>query len=835
MKRTKATITTLLSVSALLLGGCFGEKERHYPVEGDYLTGYTAKNIYKAYMGSAPKDLNAIASQSGDVISHIANFEDCLLMNDGYGILSKSLAATATRNDSNTEFSFTIKPGIKWMKSDGTQYVNRGGKGDPQYVTAKDFLTTAKAILDPKNNSEIYYMYTLFIENAWEYYCYKIMTNHMAEGTSVNGHTAEELKKDKNLQCTVLMELIKEYSNEDSKETITPTMLTQIDRFQRVGVKVSSSGVLTYKLNQPAPFFPTMLTYTPFTPINEYFLDEQGGAGSEGHYGQKRENILYCGPFICSEYTTQGMKYVKNEEYWNKDYVHIDKVEYIVADTTLGYADQREAFKDRTVDGFSLNKIEDPVGWQEYIVGDGTGTIEKPYSPIVNSRELDDIDYTYHFVVNPNRSTEKNSYANSAFYKSFGSDEKIVADIENTNRALSLQPVRKLLLHGFDLERYNESYKAPERDQYQMNTFTPRGYVYDEKGNDYVSYYYQYFAEQKGLEPTNPEETLADVGEKVVGPQQIGGVNYTDDATILAKYPWLSASDMVDDAQKAIELYNADPANTKKITLPINIEFLGVGQLSPSAAEYEEDAVIHWNERANGCVISDTRHKETGLPLCKNAQVESGKQYDIFYMRLSNASNSDALTAQTNNGYYTLYTGWGWMGDYADPLTYVHCYAVNGEMSKMCGNTNAEAISYALNEDKTALVPSQLYKEYTQAVIEANEERSAMSTRYDAFAKVEYMLLNELYLMCPQAMYTQGYAVSVSRAAGYENPTAHYGLADHILSGMWVLVDAPLGEDRQKARDLREEREAAALESVGNNATNGAFTDYKPSWDKSVN
>ena len=815
MKKNHAIATTVVALSAMLLAACPGPTQEDYRVTGDYLTGKAAKKEYNAYMGTAPKDLDARKSQSGEVISHIANFEDCLLMNDGYGILRKSLAATAEKNADDTVFSFTIKENIPWVKSDGTQYEYRGQK---QYVTAKDFETMAKQILNYNTGSEIYYMYTLFIKNAWEYYCYTMMTKRMADGTKIYGYTPEQLKESKQLQAEVLTRLVKEYSNADPDTPITEDRIAKIANFSEVGVSVKS-GVLTYTLNQSAPFFPTMLTYTPYTPLNSHFLDEQ-----KGSYGAKKENILYCGPFLCKDFSSESMKYEKNPYYWNKDYVHIDKVNYIVSDASLGYADMRKAFNEGRVDGFSLNK-QDEVGWAEYITGGegGTGTIQEPVSELVNSRELDDIDYTYHFVINPNRSTESASFANSAFYKSFGNDEAKVADIQNTNKALQLQEVRKLILNGFDLASYNEYYRAPERDQYQMNTFTPRGYVYDQSGIDYVDYYYAYFAEQKGLvtEQTAFEDKVA-AGKAAVGPQQIEGVNYTNDAAILAKFPWLNADNLVSRAQKSVELYNADHSEDQ-ISFPINIEFLGVGALDADSALKEQKAVQGWNERANGCCISDARSQATGLPKCTRTDAKGNIIYDTFYMRLSNASSSDALSTQANNGYYTIYTGWGWMGDYADPLTYVHCYAVNGEMSRMSGNNNIDLLSYRLNDEMTALSEETLYKSYTEAVSRANEQRDSLTNRYQEFAKVEYMLLNDLYIMRPSAMYTQGWVASVSRAAGYENPQAHYGLADHILAGMWVLVDVPSGQERKEARDKREKREAEELAAVGGNAINGAF------------
>jgi hypothetical protein len=184
MKKKTALMTSVVALSALLLAGCPAKQEEKLYVTGPYLTGKEAKRTYNAYLGSAPSTLDARKSQNAENVSHLANFEDCLVMNDGYGILKKSLAKTAERNNDSTEFKFTIKENIPWVTCDGQQYEY---KNKPQYVDAEDFVTTAREILNYDNESEITYMYTLFVKNAWELYCYTKMANYMANRKKING------------------------------------------------------------------------------------------------------------------------------------------------------------------------------------------------------------------------------------------------------------------------------------------------------------------------------------------------------------------------------------------------------------------------------------------------------------------------------------------------------------------------------------------------------------------------------------------------------------------------------------------------------------------------
>lgn len=823
MKQSKKlVVASLAAVASLLLAGCGGGGgEETIKVTGEYLTGKTAKTVYNAYLGSAPTTLDATKSQSNENVTHLANFEDCLVMNDEFGILRKSLASSATRSTDGKVFTFKVRDDVPWVTHEGKIWEY---KGKQYYVSADDFVTTAKLILDFTNNSEIYYMYTLFVANAWEYYCYTMMNEYITKSSKVGGFDYSTLKGDRDGQAKQLMVLIKEFSGNEPDEVITGDMIPAISRFERVGVHADSNkNEVKYTLRERADFFPTMLTYTPFTPINYTFYKSTNG------YGTNNTKILYCGPYICSEYSATNVRYVANEHYIHPERIHIKKVNYEVVSTSITYAEMREAFNRGEVDGFSLNE-DDEVGWRDYITGpDKTNDIRNPYNPLVNSRELDDVTYTYHFVLNQNRSTDPASYAHSTIYEGM-SDEQIVAEIENTNRALKITQLRELVLKGIDLSIYNERYKAPEgRDQYQMNTFTPRGYVYDEASKDYVEYYYEEYARQKGLvaEGASSEAAIT-AGKAAVGPQQIEGVNAIEgmSETEEAKSPWLSMDLIRENAIKAVQAYNEQ--YSEKIKLPVIIEYNSTAALDPKDATYEQDIVTSWNERANGCTIAAAMATED-LPLCseKYPGTKAG-EYPFFRMKDTKIANSSNFSSATNNGYYTLYTGWGWVGDYADPLTYMHCYVTRGEMAKMSGNTgyfanynyDAEHDTFAVNE---GTLEDHMFKEYNEAVDTAKAENGSLVERFKLFAKAEYMLLNELFIIRPSYMPTQGYAASVSRAAGYENPSAHYGLADHILTGLWVLQEVPTGTERQQARDKQKENKEKALAAVGYNTINPIY------------
>ena len=813
MKNKKLARIPLLLASTLLLAGC-PKKVEDYRVTGDYMTGKLAKRDYNAYLSQAPSTLNPTLSQSGENVTHLANLVGTLVMNDNYGILRRELASSASHNASYTEFTFGVRSDIPWVKSDGSIYVSGGQE---QYVKAEDFVETAKQVLDYRNGSEIYYMYTLFINNAWEYRCYTEMVQRMNNGEE--GYANLKGKYDK--QALKITQMVIEQSGHEPDENITADDITRIANFSRVGVK-AANGAITYKLRTSAQFFPTMLTYTPYSPTNSNFYKDVG----KDLYGTSKDNMIYCGPFVLTEFTANSVKYQKNDKYFRKDEVHIDTVNYTVVDSSTSNKDMREAFDRGDVDGFSLSTRDDE-GWKMYITGpDGTGTMQNPYSDLVNSRELDDITYTYHYVLNANRNLEKENTFNKATYwdvelkDMYPTDEDKRAVLANTDKAMKIDEVRHLVLDGIDMAKYDDQFELEDPDQYQINTFTPRGYVFDEYGTDYVEYYYDEYASQKNLTGEG-YESVRDEAKALVGPQQYSGVNYLEEgassAEFLAKYPWLSLNNLRNKAKLAVDKFNeANPGNA--ISFPVIIDHLGSAGLSPESEDSEKELLRSWNERANGCRLNSSRDQT--YPTCES--VTGQNKYPYFQMVNNALSESSTYTTYANNGYYTL-GSWGWVGDYADPLTYMHCYVKNGEMAKMSGN-NADIANYKLNAAGTQIVnDGTIFGDYGDLVDDAAAITNSNADRFDKFAEAEYMLINELHYIKPMYMPSQGWAASVSRACGYENPTAPYGLADHSLIGIWVLVDVPTGQERKDCRALQAQRKEEALEACGRNTINPIY------------
>ena len=100
--------------------------------------------------------------------------------------------------------------------------------------------------------------------------------------------------------------------------------------FSAVGVKAVDDYTLQYTLNQPEPYWNSKLSYAIFWPLNAEFEKSKGK-----DFGKATDptSLLYNGPFLLKGLTAKSsIEFAKNDQYWDKDNVHIDTV-------TLSYYD----------------------------------------------------------------------------------------------------------------------------------------------------------------------------------------------------------------------------------------------------------------------------------------------------------------------------------------------------------------------------------------------------------------------------------------------------------------------------------------------------------------
>lgn len=804
-KNTKTIL--LIAGLATVLASCGGKTD--YEVfdikDNEYIPStYKGKTTYKSYIATPLKSLNTALTMQAENGTHIANFVDGLLENDAYGRLSKALAEKVFVNDTYDEYKFYIRGNelgkgtsdpIKWLQWDGTQYVDR--EEGAQVVTGKDFYTASKYVLDQRNSSDCYYLPAMFIKGGYEYWAYTFAC-YWRDVLNKENPIGFDLSTNAGLARATNM-FAKQYGHQDLN--VTAADIPNIANFSRVGIsygteKDSKTGVeyyyVKYQLQQPASYFPSVLTYTPFYPVNEAFVrNKVGGIKQFGR--NTKENFLYCGAFLLNEWDSSGkLVYKKNNEYWDKDKVHVEQITYEVLSDEKNEDFIRKEYESGKIDSFGVSQ-SDEEGWKKYVTGQNNeGSIENPVNSDVYSREIDTVDSTFYTQLNVNRKEWTKNRSNIT-----------EPEMTNANAAIKINAVRELLLNGVDLTLYNQRYglTGDLRDQYQMWTFIPKGFVENtSNGKDYIEYLYEEYSANTGL-PMNQVRELLKQG------QLPASYNPTSQTQDLAKKA-IAAINYVNSVGGVTYKDGNNKSVSTKIDFPVKFEYLGLNYDAKQSV-YDSQWIERFNETVNACTVNPDNVKD-GLPRC------SGGKYPYIEIVKNTKVNASNYTEMGENGEYHMYVV-GWGADYADPLTYLNTQVSGGDMSSYAG-TASEVPDYIMDFNEDGTVKAETYQRkdsmldrYDDLVARGAGVRNNLEQRFRLFAQAEYELLFNVHIMQPNYMSGQGWTVTVSRLAGYETPTAAYGLSSYKLKGVYALTTAMGGADRKAAKEKFNANKAKAL------------------------
>ncbi len=260
--------------------------------------GYTFKASYTLGYSSDPQIWDALATSRAADSEAIVNTFDGLYEYDNENELKPALAESYTVSDDGLKYTFKIRKGAKWVDSQGREI------GE---VTADDFVAGMQHMLDAGGGLE----------------------------TLVSG----------------IITGVSEYLD----GTFTD--------FSKVGVKAVDKYTLEYTLEDSCLYFMTMLGYNIFAPMNRAYFESQGGkfgtaydAGAADYkYGQTKDNIAYCGPYLVSNATAENtIVFTANPSYWNPSAVSVKTITWLYNDGS----DNTKAYKDTisgVLDGAGLN------------------------------------------------------------------------------------------------------------------------------------------------------------------------------------------------------------------------------------------------------------------------------------------------------------------------------------------------------------------------------------------------------------------------------------------------------------------------------------------------
>jgi oligopeptide transport system substrate-binding protein len=92
-----------------------------------------------------------------------------------------------------------------------------------------------------------------------------------------------------------------------------------------LGIRALDDYTLEITLKAPISYFTSLLVSPPFFPLNREYVEDQGNL-----YASDSDHSIYNGPFVLTEFSGPGIgadwAYLKNDSYWDKDNVHIDRI-----------------------------------------------------------------------------------------------------------------------------------------------------------------------------------------------------------------------------------------------------------------------------------------------------------------------------------------------------------------------------------------------------------------------------------------------------------------------------------------------------------------------------
>lgn len=100
-----------------------------------------------------------------------------------------------------------------------------------------------------------------------------------------------------------------------------------------LGVKAIDDHTLEIQLEQPVPYFQSVLTFPTLFPQKRDYVEKQGK-----QYAQDSNHLLYNGPFKLAEWdgTGQTWTFEKNKNYWNPDATNVDRINIqVIKETDL--------------------------------------------------------------------------------------------------------------------------------------------------------------------------------------------------------------------------------------------------------------------------------------------------------------------------------------------------------------------------------------------------------------------------------------------------------------------------------------------------------------------
>lgn len=374
--------------------------------------GYGTLDAYRYGLTEGPVTWDVLATSLQLDGEYIAPTYSPLLRYDGKNQLQPCLAESYEISEDGMTYTFHIRQGVKWVDQQGRELAD---------VTAHDWVTGM---------------------------------HHLTDFSQELGYLMEE-----------------GYANIENWSEFLQGEVT----FDQVGVEAVDDYTLVYHLTADTPYFPTMLGYGCFAPLNEeYFLSQGGGFGSDFDfsaasyvYGTDPSHIAYCGEFLVDNYTDGSVcHYVANDHYW--DYEHLNIHELYI--TWYDGADVMAVYNGAMAGTFSGHSLT-------------TSTLVQAKKDMVEATGKSVFDSYVYVSLADTTSRQVNYNLNRHAWANFNDSSKAVSpqtveDAQRTNAAMNNINFRLAITFAFERGSYNAVLTGEDMKYNSLdNTFVPGDFV----------------------------------------------------------------------------------------------------------------------------------------------------------------------------------------------------------------------------------------------------------------------------------------------------------------------------------------------------------------------
>ncbi|KAA9007614.1 peptide ABC transporter substrate-binding protein [Paenibacillus spiritus] len=277
MKKSKSLLLlfALVLVIGTVLAGCGSNNNGNKSATNEGAAASKAPSASASATDSGAASDEKLASDQTlkiNLSSEPPTFDPALAQDSTANTVLKTMYEGLTRMNDETG---QAEPGIaeKWdVSSDGLVYTfhlrdAKWSNGDP--VVAGDFVRAWKRVLNPAAADPAPYAYQLYyLKNAQEYYEKKVTD------------------------------------------------------FNQVGVKAVDDKTLEVTLKAPTPYFLGLLSFYTYYPVHKSV------EGNE-KWATNKDTMIVNGPFTLSNWVTgQSLAVTKNDNYWDKDSIKLNKIEF---------------------------------------------------------------------------------------------------------------------------------------------------------------------------------------------------------------------------------------------------------------------------------------------------------------------------------------------------------------------------------------------------------------------------------------------------------------------------------------------------------------------------